>query len=125
MCRSKDSKSLKTELLTTPVPQWCGEVWGIDLKDVRSLKINGIQYVLVIVDYLSKYLILVGIRNKKAPTVMKALQVHWIYPFRPTNVSFDSGREFDNLELEEFLIKENVLPHRTTPNIMRVMVKLR
>jgi len=115
LCQSKDSKSLKTELLTTPVPQWCGEVWGIDLKDVRSLKINGIQYVLVIVDYLSKYLILVGIRNKKAPTVMKALQVHWIYPFRPTNVSFDSGREFDNLELEEFLIKENVLPHRTTP----------
>lgn len=115
ICQAKDSKPFKTELLTTPVPQWCGEVWGVDLKDVRSLNLKGgTRYVLVLVDHLSKYSILISLRNKKSETVRRSLELFWLLPFQPTHVTFDNGGEFANLDLEEFLIENNVLPHKTT-----------
>lgn len=114
LCQSRDSKPLRTELLPTPIPTWCGEVWGADLKDIRSLGIRGHNYLLVLVDYLSKFIIIVGLRNKHSETVKRALEIYWLLPFRPTTCTFDGGGEFDNLLLEDFLFENHVISHRTT-----------
>ena len=114
LCQSADAKPLKTELLPTPIPSWCGDVWAVDLKDIKSLGIRRFKYALVLVDYLSKYVVIVGLSNKKAETVKKVLEVYWLYPFRPTSLTFDGGGEFDNLLLEQFLFENEVISHRTT-----------
>ena len=90
--------------------------FAADLIDVQSLTDanDGIKYILTVVDTLSKYAWAVGLRDKTANTVAKALKV--IFKERkPRRLRTDRGREFLGAAVQN-LLKENDITFFTADN---------
>src|SRR5690606_35923277 len=74
----------------------------------------GMRYILVIVDYYTKYVILHALRSKTAQAVEAALRVKLALRFGiPTVIVSDGGGEFTALKCEE-LLKEWKVEHRVS-----------
>ncbi len=108
------------QMLSNPIPQKPRERIHLDTLELPMLE-NGYKYLLVAIDYLSRYCILQPIPNKKAETIASVIldQIICNFTTHKTIIS-DNGPEFNNKILEElcglFNIKKvNVQIYR--PNI--------
>lgn len=85
--------------------------WQADLIDLQSLKKynNGIGYILVAVDILSKYAFAIGVCDKSGKNVVKAFdRILTTSHRRPAALNTDKGREFLNSTFQNYLKKKGI-----------------
>ena len=102
--------------LVTPLPQTSepGQRVHADLFGPLRSSGNQKKYVLGLTDAFTKYVELVALPNKEAPTVAQAIFEKWFCRFGiPLEVITDQGKEFC-AELTEDLFKLMKVEHRTT-----------
>ncbi len=91
-------------MLNYPIPEKKKNTWERIHLDTLELPLseNGFKYLLVIIDYSSRFCILQPIRNKKAETIATSLFERVICPFTtPKTIITDNGPEFNNAILVE------------------------
>lgn len=103
-------------LLPPPVPDWVGDTWSLDLKDVSSQPFKRINHILVMVEHLAKQVVLVGVRSRTEEDLMHAVKVGLLLPIRPRTVIMDLESAFAGAAFEKMLKEFNVVPHFTTPD---------
>jgi hypothetical protein len=90
-----------------------GQIVGIDLCSGMGRTKRNNKYIMVITDYLTKYVVIVPIPNKKAATVARAIITYWVAYFDwPKEIISDKGTEFQGVVDE--LCKEYDVIHHTT-----------
>ena len=85
-------------------------IWQMDTADVKHLKRHndGIKYLLVIVDVLSRFAFVLAMETKKASQVIQAMKkIEKDYGRRPNRVVSDPGLEFQG-EFRKHLQKEGI-----------------
>ena len=85
--------------------------WQGDLADMRNLaKYNhAVQYLLVVIDVLSKHLWVEPLKNKSGPEVLAAFgKIFEETPRRPLKLQTDDGKEFWYGGLQTFLKNNNI-----------------
>ena len=84
--------------------------WSMDLMDVQNLskENDGIKYLLILIDTLSKYLRVVTLRQKTAKDVLNAMKLVFDSGVKSTSIRSDRGGEFKNRLLQKFLKEEGV-----------------
>ena len=88
-------------MLSYPVPEKPWERIHLDTLEL-PLSENGFKYLLVIIDYFSRFCILQPIQNKRAETIATTLFEKVICPFTtPKTIITDNGPEFNNTILAE------------------------
>ena len=72
--------------------------WSMDLMDVQNLskENDGIKYLLILIDTLSKYLRVVTLRQKTAKDVLNAMKLVFDSGVKSTSIRSDRGGEFKN-----------------------------
>lgn len=104
------------------------DVWEADLVDLNSLKSSndGVVYLLVVIDVLSKYAWVEPLPNKSVLEVTKAFQriVERSNGRLPASIQTDRGKEFLGKPFQNFL-KENNINFRvaTNPDIKAAVVE--
>lgn len=100
---------------------------ALDLIDLRS---SGV-YILVAIDYYTRYVLAEVINNKNSETVLEIIK-NWTIDFKPEEFVTDNGREFSNqtfiLFCSENGIKHNkvsVESHRSNGRVERVIRTIR
>ncbi|KAJ9541977.1 hypothetical protein OSB04_028483 [Centaurea solstitialis] len=84
------------------------DVWGIDFMGPFPVS-NNCSYILVAVDYVSKWVEAMACHSNDAKTVVKFLQKHIFTRFgTPRALISDEGTHFLNNLLEELLLKYNI-----------------
>ncbi|XP_041355340.1 uncharacterized protein LOC121386086 [Gigantopelta aegis] len=85
------------------------EMFDMDLMDVsRHSKVNnGIRYLLIVIDILSRYAWAIPLVNKKPETVLEGFKTVLKDGRIPKKVRVDKGTEFAGL-FKQFLLKENI-----------------
>lgn len=90
------------------------EQWQIDLADLKSLaKWNkGYQYLITVIDVLSKFAWAEPIKSKGGEQVKQGLERIWkrAYPRQPLRVQSDLGKEFYNSKVQA-LFKQHGVHH--------------
>ena len=88
-------------MLSYPIPQKPWERVHIDTLELPMSE-NGYKYLLVIIDYFSRYAIIKSMKCKNAESIAKILLEEVICPFTtPTTLISDNGSEFNNSILVE------------------------
>ena len=109
---SKAQKAAKT-LHPVPIPRKQWQQIGVDLMGPFKENKDGFKYVCTAVDYFTKFVEIVPMKDKKAVTVARALYTimshHGVANIHIT----DQGREFVN-EISECLTKDTGVHHRIT-----------
>ena len=84
--------------------------WSMDLMDVQNLskENDGIKFLLILIDTLSKYLRVVALRQKTAKDVLDAMKLVFDSGVKSTSIRSDRGGEFKNRLLQKFLKEEGV-----------------
>ncbi|KAI6655698.1 hypothetical protein LOD99_1838 [Oopsacas minuta] len=102
------------ELQPIPPPEepWCH--CGIDLICNMSRTVLGFQHILVIVCYLSKFVIVRPLKTKTSKEILDCLQEIYLSFGVPNILQHDQGTEFSSKEFQEFHKKINVNTRRTT-----------
>jgi hypothetical protein len=92
----------------------------IDLADVSNLaKANdGIRWLLVAIDSLSRKLYIEPLKSKKAVDVIGGLEKLWGHDPKPKVIRSDSGPEFTNKKTQSYF-KDNGIHHFTTHNSVK------
>jgi transposase InsO family protein len=82
--------------------------WSMDLMDMQNLskENDGIKYLLILIDTLSKYLRVVMLRQKSAKDILNAMKLIFKSGIKSSSIRSDRGGEFKNRLLQKFL-KEN------------------
>lgn len=84
---------------------------AIDLIDIRADK--GI-YIMVGVDYFTRYIMAEIIRDKKACTVVNVLR-KWCTNWSPEEIISDNGKEFCSQEVKEFMVTKGIEHRKVAP----------
>ncbi|KAJ8023215.1 hypothetical protein HOLleu_35549 [Holothuria leucospilota] len=95
----------------------------MDLVDLSSLSRynKGFKFLLTCIDVLSKYAWVVPLKNKKGPTILKAIKSMLSYGRVPYQIHTDRGGEFINKHVQGFL-KEKDIHYFTTNNETKASV---
>jgi hypothetical protein len=92
-------------------PKERGDTVGLDLLKIGTTR--GKEYVLVITEYITRFVVAVPIKNKASDTVAKAIVRNWVAYFGwPENIITDQGTEFEGV-CEDLLHMWKVI-HLTT-----------
>ncbi|XP_048509731.1 uncharacterized protein LOC125500592 [Athalia rosae] len=94
------------------------DLWEADLADLRSLKQynDGYNYLLVVIDVLSKFAWVRALKGKTAGTVAKVFEdLLESTERRPMHLQTDKGKEFVGAQFQKMLAGRNVR-HRVTRN---------
>lgn len=76
---------------------------AIDIFGTLPLTYSGIEYILSIQDMLTKYLILIPLKNIESVLIIEALFDHYIYTFSaPNNILTDQGENFVSELIKNF-----------------------
>lgn len=101
---------------------------AVDLIDIRA---EG-KYVLVLIDYFTRVMSATVLRDKKAETVIAAIQRYYVRGLRPEELITDNGREFTSTTFKEFCAEKNiehrivsVESHRSNGRVERVIGTIR
>ena len=122
----------KVPLQLVNVPSEPFQMIGIDLKVLNKPDCNMFRYILVCVDYYSKYVVVDPLRSKDADSVLQAFvrRVLWVFGV-PRMIVSDGGGEFANNVLDDFLEQLRTrhfttLPYRPSANgqVERVMEEI-
>ena len=84
--------------------------WDADLADVQDIAEDneGVHYLLVVIDLLSKFVWVRPLKTKTAKEVKEAFQDILSGDRKPEKLRTDQGKEFDNANLKRFLRSEDV-----------------
>lgn len=85
--------------------------------DITEMPVSrrGNRYVLVIMDYFSKFVRIFPMPNQKTETVMEAL-LHWVQELGvPERLHTDQGAQFESLMMRELYQRLGIHKTRTTP----------
>ncbi|MDH5643990.1 MAG: DDE-type integrase/transposase/recombinase [Gemmatimonadota bacterium] len=87
------------------------EQWGADLIDLQHLapSNDGMQYLLTVVDTLSKYAWVRPLRNKTATSTAEALESIFDEGRSPRRLRTDRGKEFLGRPVQNLLAKKNIV----------------
>lgn len=89
------------------------DLWEIDLMDLKSLKFynDNYTYVLVVIDFLSKYAFAEPMKSKSAENVTKAFQaiLNRSNGRLPITLQSDKGKEFVNKIFQDYLKTQNII----------------
>lgn len=85
-------------------------MWGADLIDFRNLskKNDGFNYILVIIDFLSKYLWVHPMKNKKPYSIIEGFKNIFDKGRICKILITDAGKEFENKYFKKFLSNNSV-----------------
>lgn len=88
------------------------EQWQADLADMTKIskENDGYQYILTVVDVLSRYAWAIPVKSKSAQHVLQAMRKLFkvAAPRKPTRLQTDKGREFYNALVRKFLEEHDV-----------------
>ena len=98
------------------VVQGLDHLWQSDLLDMQAYRQQnrGIRYLLTVIDVLSKFAYVEPIKNKTGKDVKTALEKIFSSGRKPLQLQTDSGTEFKNKVVQDYLKQENVhfyVPH--------------
>jgi hypothetical protein len=114
-----ERKCGNTGLQPTPLKSITGfpfEKIAMDITGPLPMTKNGVSYILAIVDYFSKYPMLIPIRNVEAATVAEAVFRRWISVFGvPYSIHSDRGTCFESSLFYELCHLMNIQKTRTAP----------
>ena len=90
-------------------------IWGVDLADMQSLsKYNkGIKCLLCTIDLLSKYMLVVPLKDKRGISIVNAFQKIISEGRKPNKIWVDQGGEFYNKLFKRFLKINNIEMYST------------
>ncbi len=112
-------------MLDYPLPEKPWERIHLDTLE-QPLSENEFKYLLVIIDYFSRYCILQPIQNKKAETVATTIFEKAIYPYTtPKTIIADNGPEFNNAILKNMCFEHKLIHPRVKRHIILFLVKIR
>lgn len=99
------------------------DLWQADLVDMRaySRANSGNQYILTVIDVLTKYAWAQPLKNKQAKTVVSAFNKIFKYKRKPKNLQTDDGKEFFNAEFNQLMKKHNI-NHYSTYSVMKASI---
>lgn len=81
---------------------------------------KGYRYIMVAIDVLSKRLWAIPLRSKKDDEMVDAFKkLQELTPIKPFRYFTDSGREFTNKKLREYLDKEDILKHEASNSAIK------
>ena len=91
--------------------------WEADLVDMQEFKSqnNDHNYILTVIDVMSKYAFAVPLKNKKMATIVEAFKEIFERGRKPKFLRTDQGKEFLNSVFKKFLRNQNVF-HFTSKN---------
>ena len=95
-------------------------IWGVDLADMQLLsKYNkGIRYLLCAIDFFSKYVFVVPLKDKKGTTIVNAFQSTLNNSkIKPNEIWVDQGSEFYSKSFKKWLKDNNIEMYSTQFNI--------
>jgi hypothetical protein len=101
------------------------DLWMADLMDMRKLKQwnQGVCYVLLVIDVLSKYVWLKCLKNKSAECVTKAFELVLNSSNRqPVSLQVDKGLEFCNSSLKKLFQARSIKMFSTENNDIKASV---
>ncbi|XP_048246326.1 SCAN domain-containing protein 3-like [Haliotis rufescens] len=83
--------------------------WDVDLMDMsRYVKVNdGIRYVLIAIDILSRYLWVAPLKNKKPESTVEAFKDIWSHGRKPQTIRVDKGTEFKGA-FQDFIERQSI-----------------
>ena len=88
------------------------EIWSIDLADFLDYKtsnIKGFRYIFIIIDYFSKYLWAIPLKNKYSQTITNEFSnILTKSKRKPLKIESDRGSEFYNSIFQNFLKSKNI-----------------
>ena len=98
------------------VVQGLDHLWQADLLDMQAYRQQnrGIRYLLAVIDVLSKFAYVEPLKNKTGTEVKTALEKIFSSGRKPLQLQTDSGTEFKNKVVQDYLKQENVhfyVPH--------------
>ena len=98
--------------------------WGIDLASVQNIsKYNdGVEYLLIVIDVFSKYLIVEPVRSKKSNAIVEAFDRVLAHGRYPGVVYSDKGGEFNNALFKRYLKRRNISYFTTQNEDIKVSV---
>lgn len=100
-------------LRPVPPPRTAFSMWSMDLTTIKKTN-EGYIHILVIVDYLTKWVEAFPLKCKEAKEVLKCFENEICYRYGfPKVLITDNGTEFCNKQLDEFC-KQNNITHRVT-----------
>ena len=132
-CQKKDRRPApRTPLQLINRPNEPFQLVGADLKVLHQADRNQFRYILVVVDYFSRFVILEPLRSKDADSVLRAFERRVVWEFGvPRLLISDGGGEFANDILKDFLQRFQsehftTLPYRPSANgqVERVMEEI-
>ena len=85
-------------------------LWQSDLADVQSIKKynSGYNYILTVIDILSKFAWAIPLKDKTGSTLVKAFKMVLKSGRKPLKVQTDQGTEFMNRLFQSFLKEQNI-----------------
>lgn len=83
---------------------------AIDLVDLRAEN----KYILLGIDYFSRFILAEAILDKRASTVINVLQ-RWFQEWSPEEIVSDNGREFNNEAMREFVVSRRIDHRKVAP----------
>ncbi|XP_056688345.1 uncharacterized protein [Spinacia oleracea] len=93
--------------ITSPIPF---AKWGIDLLGPYTTAPGGLRYVIVAVDYFTKWVEAEDLKNTKAQDVRAFIWKNIITRFGvPQSIAFDNGPQFKTLKLEGWLADHGII----------------
>ena len=88
------------------------EIWSIDLADMIDYKISnnkGFRYIFIVIDYFSKYLWAIPLKNKYSHTITNEFSnILSTSKRKPIKIESDRGSEFYNSIFQNFLKSKNI-----------------
>ena len=106
-------KNKPSILRPVPPPQTAFSMWGMDLTTIKKTA-DGYIHILVIVDYLTKWVEAFPLKCKEAKEVLKCFENEICYRYGfPKVLVTDNGTEFCNKQLDKFCLDNNI-SHRVT-----------
>jgi len=99
-------------------------IWQLDLLDISPYKDDndGNEYLLIAIDVFSRFAYAVPLKNKSAKSVINGLKILFQQD-KPSVISFDRGKEFDNETVNKFLHNQKVFFFFLNPPIKGAIVE--
>ena len=96
--------------------QFKDNIWGVDLADMQSLsrKNKGIEYLLCVIDLLSKYAFVIPLKDKKGISIVNAFnKIIKQSNRKPNKIWVDQGGEFYNNVFKKWLSDNDIIMYST------------
>ena len=110
-CQVVSGDIITPEVKSTPFPN---QPWEHLAADLLGPLPSG-EYLLVLVDYYSRYYEVDILKNITSETIIRCLSVHFARYGIPSSVRTDNGPQFVSAEFQQYLVDMGIGLRRTTP----------